>query len=270
MRAGISTACLYPMRLEDSFSRLISLGFRYFEVFVNTCSELKEGYLKRLRKMADDSGSAVKSLHPFTSGYENFLLFSEYERRFSDSLEFYRRYFQACNILGADLLVLHGQRSDRRSISEAETFDRYARLYALGRTFGVTVAQENVNLFSSDDPGFIRRMRRACGERCAFVLDIKQAVRGGADPMALCDAMGGKLVHVHINDNSAASDCLLPGFGTMDYAPLMRRLRAFGFGGALIIEVYRSSFGAVGELLDAKRTVEGLIGAPYGKKAGGA
>lgn len=261
MRAGISTACLYPAPLEDAFSALLSLGFRCFEVFVNTCSELRGGYLGRLRRMADEAGGAVKSLHPFTSGYENFLLFSEYERRFDDALEFYKNYFHACNLLGADLLVLHGQRSDRRSIPEQETFARYARLYALGRTFGVTVAQENVNRCSSDDAGFVRRMKKACGCGCAFVLDVKQAVRGGADPLALCAAMGERLVHVHLNDNSAASDCLLPGFGTMDYAPLMGLLRSVGYDGSLMIEVYRGSFGALGELLEAKRTVEALAGA---------
>ncbi len=247
------------MLLEDSFSTLISMGFRYFEVFINTCSELKGDYLKRLRRRGEKSGSKVKSLHPFTSGYENFLLFSEYERRFEDALEFYRRYFNACNLLGADLLVLHGQRRDRRSISEEETFRRYERLYFLGKTFGVTVAQENVSSCSSDDPGFVRRMRQVCGENCAFVFDVKQAVRGGTPPLTLLSAMGKSVVHVHINDHNAESDCLLPGSGAMDYAPMMKVLRSSGFDGGVMIEVYRKSFGAVGELLRAKRFVEGLI-----------
>ena len=259
MQVGISTACLYPMLLEESFTRLLSLGFRCFEVFVNTCSDLREPFVGRIRRMADDSGSVIRSVHPFTSGYENFLLFSEYKRRFLDGLEFYRRYFHACNLLGADILVLHGRRSDKSSITDAEFFERYARLFELGRSFGVTVAQENVNLYCSDDPSFLRRMRSACGDGCAFVLDIKQAVRGGADPFALCAAMGEKIVHVHINDNSPASDCLLPGFGQMDYARLISMLRGFGFDGSLIIEVYRKSFGGVAEIAQAKKNVERII-----------
>ena len=259
MQAGISTACLYPMLLEESFARLVSLGFRCFEIFVNTDSELQEPFMRRIRQMADSSGSAIRSVHPFTSGFENFLLFSEYRRRYLDGLEYYKRYFHACNLLGADILVLHGRRCDKRSISDAEFFERYARLFALGKSFGVTVAQENVNLYCSDDPAFLRSMRRACGHDCAFVLDIKQAVRGGSDPYAVCGAMGEQIVHVHINDNSPASDCLLPGFGRMDYAKLMSMLLGFGFDGDLIIEVYRKSFGGRDEILEAKKVVESLV-----------
>ncbi len=262
MQTGISTACLYPMLLEKSFSTLISMGFRNFEIFVNTFSELGEDYLQMMKKTADESGSSVRSVHPFTSGFENFLLFSGYGRRFQDGLELYKRYFHACNVLGANILVLHGRKCERIDITDDEYFERYLRLYELGRGFGVTVAQENVNLYCSDDPRFIRKMRRACGGECAFVLDVKQAVRGGTDPFEMCAAMGEKIRHVHINDNNAVSDCLLPGFGTMDFARLLRGLRRFGFDGSLMIEVYRKSFGNLGELAAAKKTVENLVKNP--------
>ena len=259
MQAGISTACLYPMLLEDSFSTLVGLGFRHFEVFVNTFSELQDGYLAKLNSAAAESGSTVRSVHPFTSGYESFLLFSGYRRRFEDGLEFYRYYFHACNVLGAKILVLHGWGSGKNDISEEEFIERYLRLYALGKEYGITVAQENVNRFRSDEPAFLRRMRGACGNDCAFVLDIKQAVRSGADPFEMCRAMGSRICHVHINDNDASSDCLLPGFGTMDYVRLLRLLQSFGYNGSLMIEVYRKSFGVPGELLQAKKAVETAI-----------
>lgn len=260
MRSGISTACLYPMLLEDALSTLLKMEFQEFEIFINTFSELESGYLGRLRKRADDAGARIRSVHPFTSGYESFLLFSDYERRFLDSMDFYKRYFEACNRLGAEILVLHGKRSEKHARSEDELyFDRYARLYELGKSYGVTVAQENVNRFLSDDPSFLAEMKKSCGPDCAFVLDLKQAVRGGQDPFRICEAMGDRIVHVHLNDRSSASDCLLPGSGTMDYPALVRRLKGFGFGGDLIIEVYRHSFGELPELLMAKRVVDRLI-----------
>ncbi len=259
MQWGISTACLYPMLLEKSFSTLFSMGFRTYEVFLNTCSEMRKEYLRKLKKMADDSKSIILSVHPFTSGYENFLLFSDYKRRFFDGLEFYRRYLNACNVLGAHILVLHGRRSDKISISDEEFFERYMRLYELGQQFGVTVAQENVNCYCSDSPDFIRKMRLACGENCAFVFDVKQAIRGKIDPYELCASMGEKLCHVHINDNSVSSDCLLPGFGSMDYQKLMCELKGFGYDGCLMIEVYRKSFGELSELTAAGKTVNSLI-----------
>lgn len=261
MRSGISTACLYPMPLEDAFFTLLQMNFHVFEIFINTVSELRADYLMKLKNEAGNTGGQVKSIHPFTSGYESFLLFSDYERRFWDGVEFYKRYFEACNLLGATILVLHGQRNDKCAAKEKNEryFERYARLFETGRAFGVTVAQENVSQFRGNDPGFVTEMRKYCGKDCAFVLDIKQAVRGGRDPFALCSAMGDRVVHVHLNDNRPGFDCLLPGFGTMDYHALIETLKRNGFDGDLIIEVYRNSFDSLEELFQAARTVNGLI-----------
>ncbi len=260
MRSGISTACLYPMELEKALPALIKMDFHLFEIFINTFSELKPEYLRELKQMLNESGSTVKSIHPFTSGFESFLLFSDYDRRFNDGLDFYKRYFDAANFLGAEILVLHGQRDAKHGrITERDYFEHYARLFTLGKTFGITVAQENVNLFRSEDPAFITRMRMFLKDECAFVLDIKQAVRAGHDPFAMCAAMGEKIVHVHINDNNAEADCLLPGCGTMDFAAFKQQLYELGYSGDLIIEVYRRSFGSLQEIRMAKQVVDALI-----------
>lgn len=261
MRMGISTACLYPLELERSFQTLLSMEFRLFEVFLNTFSEFTPKYLRRLREAADAYGAEIKSIHPFTSGYEGFLLFSEYERRFQDSLEFYKQYFEAANRLGASIVVLHGQRDyASANISESTYFERYAALYELGRSYGVTVAQENVNKFRSESPAFIRRMRRYLGEECAFVIDLKQAVRAGQDPFVVCEAMGERIIHVHINDNAPGYDCLLPGRGTVNFQKFRDMLLGFHYQGDLIIEVYRRNFSDLFELQEAKKVVQQMIG----------
>lgn len=88
MRSGISTACLYPMELEKALPTLLSMDFHLFEIFINTFSEMKPDYIANLKRMIDDTGSSVKSIHPFTSGFESFLLFTDYDRRFQDGLDF--------------------------------------------------------------------------------------------------------------------------------------------------------------------------------------
>lgn len=259
MRMGISTACLYPLELERSFQTLLSMDFRLFEVFLNTFSEFTPNYLRELRTMADVYGAEIKSVHPFTSGYEGFLLFSEYERRFQDSLEFYKHYFEAANHLGASIVVLHGQRDyASANISESTYFERYAALFELVQSYGITVAQENVNKFRSESPGFIRRMRDYLGEECAFVIDLKQAVRAGQDPFTMCEAMGERIIHVHINDNAPGYDCLLPGRGTVDFQRFRNLLLEFHYQGDLIIEVYRKNFSNLTELQEAREIVQQL------------
>lgn len=259
MHTGISTACLYPAQIEDSLQTLLELGFDRFEFFINTFSELEPAFVRGLARSLRAYGATAKSLHPFTSGYESFLLFSGYERRFEDALEFYKRYFEAAGLLGASILVLHGQRIEKAGDMDAAAYyEHYHRLYQLGQRFGITVAQENVNRFRSSSPEFLAGMRRYLHGACAFVLDIKQAVRAGEDPYQTCAAMGERLVHVHINDHAPGESCLLPGRGVTDYARLMRQLAALGFPGDLIIEVYRQNFSGGSDLLQAKGYVESL------------
>lgn len=94
MRLGISTACLYPMVTEEALDRLLERGFRLFEIFFNTVSELEPGYVEGLRHRLDKAGAEVVSIHPFTSAFEVMLLFSDYSRRTEDGLVFYRSYFE--------------------------------------------------------------------------------------------------------------------------------------------------------------------------------
>ena len=257
MALGISTACLYPMVLEDSLQTLIDLGFREFEIFINTYSEMEPEFLTLLESRLKPDGCRVKSLHPFTSGFESYLLFSNYERRFRDGASFYRRYFETARRLGAEILVIHGDRSFEKSgLDDREYFERFGALSRIAREYGVTLAQENVNAFRSQDCGFIRNMREYLNGDASFVLDIKQAVRAGRDPYEMCQAMGENLGHVHINDNRPGRDCLLPGRGEMDYARLLDILKRNRYGGDFIIEVYRRDFTRLSELTDAYRFLQ--------------
>ena len=115
MHIGVSTACLYPMETERSLDTLLSLGFRRFELFLNCFSEVKEDYVRSLRERLETSGAQALSVHPFTSAFENMLFFSDYARRTEDGLTLYRDYFRAANLLGASILVLHGQRNYHHS-----------------------------------------------------------------------------------------------------------------------------------------------------------
>lgn len=260
MRAGISTACLYPQETENALETLIKQGFSHFEIFLNTISEITPAYIKKLCRMLKEHNASVKSVHPFTSGYEPYLIFTDYERRYRDSLDFYERYFDAAAQMGAELLVIHGDRkTPENGISNAAYFEKFGELSLRGERYGITVVQENVNLFRSQHPVFLKEMRAYLGERAKFVFDVKQAVRSGNDPFAVCSAMGEGLVHVHINDNLPGQDCLLPGKGKMDYHALLRLLNKNGCRGDLIIEVYQNNFRSLSELLEAKAFLDMLI-----------
>ena len=95
-------------------------------------------------------------------------------------------------------------------------------------------------------------MRRYLNDECAFVLDIKQAVRAGFSPFAMLEAMGGKIVHVHLSDHNRDENCLPPGKGDFDFSRLFRALSDVGFAGTPVIELYRRNFREIRELTEAK------------------
>lgn len=260
MKAGVSTACLYPMETTDALKALLKNGVKCVEIFFNTYSEIQKPYASELRSILNEYGATIKSIHPFTSGYEPYLIFSDYEKRYRETCEFYRRYFDCAAYLGAKIVVLHGDRKTAlNGISDEEYFERFAELSKIGKEYGVLLAQENVNAFRSQNPAFIRKMREYLGDEASFVFDIKQAVRSHNDPLEMCDAMGNRLVHVHINDNDKTNDCLLPGAGLTDYGRILAKLSTNGYKGDFIVEVYRSNFSELSQLISSYGFVKNLL-----------
>lgn len=248
MEFGLSTACLYPQQTEKTVKYYGENGVGVCEVFLNTLSETEHGYVTMLDGMCREYGMRVASIHPFTSGFEPFMMFTDYPRRFNDFLEMHKRYFDVCARLGADIFVLHGDRS-QSVCPEQRYFERYLRMYELGRSYGVRVAQENVVRCRSGSAEFIARMRAALGENVRFVLDIKQAIRAQQAIPDMVEAMGGALCHLHLSDHSPEGDCLPVGKGSLDVPALFDCLRGVGFDGAVIMELYRENFNEPRELL---------------------
>lgn len=255
MRIGISSASLYPVLTEQSIELLGRSGIKNTEIFINSSSELERSFVLKLSEIKNRYGMNVASVHPFSSVAEPFMIFTEYERRYKDALEEYKRYFEAMNLLGADIFVFHGDRVNS-AFPEPMYFERFAGLKQLGESFGVTVAQENVKRCKSSDSGFIKRMKAAIPD-VRFVLDIKQCVRSEVEPFSLLDIMGENLAHVHLSDHTAECDCLPVGKGGFDVYKLFCRLSELNFSGAVLLELYRDNYGDVDELIEShRRTVE--------------
>ncbi len=247
MQIGISTANLYPMAIEDALSSLGGMGAQTAEVFVNTVSELSPSFTAMMTSRAEDIGVSIRSLHSYTSCFEPYMLFSQYERRFEDGLTVFSPIFEAAANMGASYVILHGDR-DPGILSVEESVARFERLYDLGQTFGVTLLQENVVRFRACRPEFVSDMRRLLGEKAQFTFDFKQCRRTGVPFKEMIDAMSGAIRHVHISDSDFTHDCLMPGAGNEDLASTLRALKASGFDGAVIIELYRHNFDKIDEL----------------------
>ncbi len=233
------------------------LGVDTCEVFINADSELEERFLKELKAIRDNYGMRIKAIHPMMSFAEPYTLFSEYERRFCEAVESYKRYFNAANVLGAELIVIHGSRNTS-NIGDDGYFERFGKLARVGKEYGVTVAQENVVRFVSESPAFMAKMKSYLGDDFAAVLDVKQSVRAGVTPFDFIKVLGESIVHVHVSDHSAEGDCLPPGKGHFDFRKLFDAMGSHGYSGDYIIELYSHNFRNGADLVNAKQYLAGI------------
>lgn len=249
LRAGVSTACLYPRVVEEALYDLALAGVGHVEIFINTHSELRTGFIDTLSKLMRRFEITCHSLHPYTGEIEPMMLFSNYPRRLEDYLEYCRLYFTAMQRLGATIFVLHGNKVPASSMNKALYFERFLRLVELGKSYGITVAQENVARCTSASLSFLKQMRDALGSDAKFVLDIKQAVRAGESPMTMLRTLGSSIVHVHISDHGEYGDCLPIGKGRFQVDAFLQELARVSPDCSVILELYRSGFSDLPELV---------------------
>ncbi len=258
MKAGVSSACLYPLHTEDSVRAIAELGVKNMEIFINDISETEGEIFDDICRIKEIYDINVLSVHPFSSPMETLFLFSDYDRRRSTFFDMYRRYFDCMTRLGAKIFVLHGAILSA-GCSDEHYIEQYLKLCHIAEEYGVTVCQENISYCKSKDIGFLKKMKKECGGKAKFVLDIKQAVRSKLSPFDILDALGDSIIHVHVSDHREGADCLPIGGGNFDFPALIDRLATAGFDGGLMVELYRRNFGENKELFESMRKMEAFI-----------
>ncbi len=260
LKTGVSTACLYPMPVEEALYELILGGVSQIEIFLNTHSELRKSFIMNLAELLKRFDISCSSLHPFTCEMEPLLFFSQYKRRTNDAIDYYKHYFAAMRALGASVFVMHGSKGygDNQLY-----FERFNMLSEIGSEFGITVAQENVSRCTSRSLDFLIEMKKQLGNRAKFVLDVKQAIRSGENPVAVLNALEESIVLVHMSDHGPYGDCLTIGSGSFRIKDFLKRLSLLSPDCTVILELYRSAFANVSDLLQNYQVLERMAESIY-------
>ena len=264
MRIGVSSAVFYPMKSEDSFDRLIKIGFSEAEFFYNCEYELSEEFIHSLSKKLKSGNMSLVSMHPFTAFAEGVFLFSDYERRTEEQILKYEKVFQVMGSLGAKFFTFHGDRAyrgicDEDCILRQRDIKTFTVLCNAAKKNGVTLCLENVSWCKSANLKYLKSVYENLPD-VGFTLDLKQARRAGVSVYEYIDVMGDRIKNIHVSDYSNKSDCLLPGEGEFDFVAFFDKLKQTEYDGDLIIEVYSSGFSDDKQLVKSKKFLCGLIG----------
>lgn len=257
-KIGISTSCLYPLETENSLKFLGASGVKRAEIFFNAACELKDDFVELLRKIKDEYGMKIVSVHPTMSLAESFMLFSAYERRYYEGLEQYKRYGEIAAELGAEYIIMHGGKPNG-VLDDLSYCERFVSIARAVKENGAQLLQENVVNFRAGSLDMLRTMKEQLGGEVGFCIDVKQSIRAGYSPIDAINTVGENLKHLHISDNTPDNDCMLPTRGSFNFTELFCAAENNGFKGDAIIEVYRNAYGEYSEIIDSYKKIKAIL-----------
>jgi sugar phosphate isomerase/epimerase len=250
MKIGISTSSFYPLYTEEALYKIAENGVNVAEVFFNAECETEKPFVDKLKRVKESYGMEISSIHPTMSLCESFMLFSNYDRRYFEGLEKYKRYGEIAAELGAEYVIMHGGKPNN-AIDDREYFERFHKVGQEVKNSGGILLQENVVNHRAGSVDALKRMKEYLNGDVGFCLDIKQSIRGGYSPFEVLDAVGENVRHIHISDHDKKCDCKLLLKGDFDFKSFFVRLKELNYSEALIFEVYRNAYLEYGEVFES-------------------
>ncbi len=234
---GLSTSSVYPESTASCFELAGRLGYDGVEVMVGIDPVSRDvDALVQLREYHD---IPVLSIHAPT------LLVTQGTWG-SDPWEKLERSALAAHALGADCVVVHPPFRWQRSY--AQGFVEGIR--RLERTTGIVFAVENMFPWRGPRSAEVRAYSPGWDptdrDYDHLTLDLSHAATARQRSLALIDAWGERLAHVHLTDGdgSISDSHLFPGDGDQDAARVLATLAGRGFAGHVVLEVNTRGIGS--------------------------
>lgn len=242
VRVGLSTASVYPGNCATAFDLATRLGYDGVEVMVWTDPVSQDA--ASLAALVQHHGIPVVSVHAPTLLMTQRVWGTEPWPKIDRSIEL-------ASALGAQVVVLHPP-------------FRWQREYAVQFTEGVARREQESGIRLAVENMFPWRARRR--ELQAYLptwdpvpmpyrhvtLDLSHTATSGSDALAMADALGERLVHLHLADGTglARDEHLVPGRGAQPCSAMLGRLAAARFGGEVVVEVTTRKVGVAQREVD--------------------
>jgi sugar phosphate isomerase/epimerase len=230
---ALSTSSVYPDRTPDAFEAAVRLGYDGIEVMVYTDPVSQD--VDVIKRLIDYHQLPVLAVHA-----PSLLLTQRVWGR--EPWEKIRRSQVLAEQLGAKVVVVHPP-------------FRWQREYAVDFETGLAAMEAETDVIFAVENMFPLRARGReivpyaptwdpTEINCKNVtLDLSHAAASGSDALAMADALGRRLAHVHLADGTGVpngpfpDEHLVPGRGSQPCAELLHRLAAENFPGVVVLEV---------------------------------
>lgn len=249
MQLSCLPVSLYPdlsagrMTLADWFAFAAELGLDGADISVVHLAGTDAAYLSDVRNQAADSGIQIAMLVT----YADFTHPDESER--SRQVDELRRYIATARELGSSLIRVTAGQAHPGLVREEALEWAVSGLTACldeARQAGVTLCYENhtkgyawtYNDFSQPADLFLEICRRTAETDLKLLYDTANTLATGDDPLAVLEAVRGRVAMIHTNDIARAGyfEPVVLGEGVAPIVDIYRMMVEIGFDGWISVE----------------------------------
>jgi sugar phosphate isomerase/epimerase len=229
-KIGLSTASVYPESTEVAFELAAKMGYDGVEVMVWTDAVSQDPYA--LQQLSERYQVPILAVH------SPCLIVTQRVWSTDPWVRLQRAQF-AAELLGAQTVIVHPPFRWQRDYARhfIRGIDRMANetdvRFAVENMFPLRMRGREVSAYQptwdvSAGPSYRH-----------YTLDTSHSAVSHSDALAMLDAMGDRLAHVHMCDGTGAprDEHLVPGRGSQPCAEVLERLAGNHFTGHVIVEI---------------------------------
>lgn len=241
IRLGVSTAPLFPRRLEEIFQLLKQQPIRELELMPQSPAECQPDFARAL--LGHSRGFHFCSIH-FPLILHAFL-----HNPYPSAREYGRELCQGLAALAARLesrvLVVHAPPKKMSTSPFIEVAaENIAYLCDLCAPWGIRVGLENSPHSPAETPHQMQEWATRIGRsNLGYVLDVTHAHQSNLDPLDFIQALPS-LMHLHVSDYHPRNGPHQPiGQGEVNWQRLAEALCRSGFEGYVVLELATNTIG---------------------------
>lgn len=249
MKFGICNEIFQGWKIDDVFNYAARIGYDAVEVSPFTLAkyvtEIPAAERGRIRDAAARAGVAISGIHWVLVQAEGMYVTSPEEATRARTAQYFCDLADFCADLGGKVIVVGSpkQRSLLPGVSPEQGWAWAQEVFRpsvrVAERRGVTICFEPL---PAEDTNFVNtaaeavRFARGLGSPAfKVILDVRAMSHEATPVPQIIRESRGEFAYVHANDKNLKG----PGFGDVDYGPIVAALREVGYDGTVSVEVFK-------------------------------
>lgn len=254
MKFGICNETFQGWKLDDVFSFCARAGYDAVEVAPFTLAkyvtDIPAAERTRIRESAAGAGIAISGIHWVLVQAEGMYLTSPDAATRERTSNYFSELANFCADIGGKVIVVGSpkQRSLMPGVSQEQAWAWATEVFRPAvkhaETRGVIICFEPL---PAEDTDFIntaeealRFTRQLASPAFKVILDVRAMSHEAKPVPQIIRESRGEFAYLHANDKNLKG----PGFGDVDFVPIVAALRDVGYDGTVSVEVFKYEEGA--------------------------